>query len=422
MVNKLKTLPKELRDILKVVSNDALALGVKVYLVGGVVRDLLLGRSIFDLDIVVEGDAFVIAQRVAKHFNKDFRRHHAFGTAAVYFEGHKIDFATARSEYYSHWGVLPKVSPADLKKDLSRRDFTINAMAIGLNKDDYGKLVDFYEGKTDLANKSIKVLYDNSFLDDPTRILRAIRFEQRFSFKLDKKTARLMKDALRLNALSFVHSHRLSDEFVIILKEPKPYSYIKRLYALTGFSFLGRKLKMTEVKFNLFRRIERAHFKLKKIAKIEAWVVYLAAVLVCLSRREILDFFRAFGLRKADMVKVLAVKENMAKVKSLNRKLVPHKIYHLLKPLSMETIVFFYAYYPQKRIRENIVCFLRKLTHIYLKVRGDDLKQIGIKPLEIYSRVLQQILYLKIDKGLKTKQQEIREVKRVFKGLIKNAK
>jgi tRNA nucleotidyltransferase (CCA-adding enzyme) len=424
MKNKLKTLSPELRKILKVACVKAAALKFKIYLVGGVARDLILGESTFDLDIVVEGDAVALAIDVAKHFKKDFKKHHAFGTATVYFDEHKIDFATARSEHYPHWGALPKVTPSSLKDDLLRRDFTINAMAIGLNKDDYGKLIDFYGGAGDLGKRLIKVLHEKSFLEDPTRILRAIRFEKRFPFKLDKGTKQLMTEALKLEALTFVHPHRLSTELILILKEPKPYPYIKRLYQVTGFSFVDGRIKLTDKDFDLFKRVERTikiyKQKIKGHKKIEEWLIYLAAILINFSQPQILNFFKKFGLRKVDMIRILAMKENLSKVKKLDKEVKPHVIYHLLNPLSYESILFFYAYYPRKKLRKNIECFLDELAHMHLKVKGEDLKKMELAPLELYSRLLQRLLYATIDKGLETKEDEIREAKLIFRRLAKN--
>ena len=163
MVNRLKSLSSEFVTVLKESSSLADSLGFKVYLVGGVVRDLILERKVFDLDIVVEGNAIVFADKLSELLGEKLHRHHSFGTATVDFREHKIDFATARTETYSHQGVLPKVSPASIVEDLFRRDFTINAMAISLNKEDYGKLIDLYDGLGDIKKKLIRVLHNKSF-------------------------------------------------------------------------------------------------------------------------------------------------------------------------------------------------------------------------------------------------------------------
>jgi tRNA nucleotidyltransferase (CCA-adding enzyme) len=163
--------------------------GVPVYLVGGAVRDLLLGRGRADIDLVVEGDAAALAERLGAEVTS----HERFGTAKVKLDGHEIDIAGARSESYPQPGALPVVEPgADLAADLRRRDFTINAMAIPLDREP--RLIDPHGGEADLATRQLRVLHDDSFIDDPTRALRAARYASRFGFGLEERTAELIRE------------------------------------------------------------------------------------------------------------------------------------------------------------------------------------------------------------------------------------
>jgi tRNA nucleotidyltransferase (CCA-adding enzyme) len=423
MKNRLKKLPPEFRKALNVVSQQAQLLGINIYLVGGIVRDLILGREHFDLDIVVEGDAISLCRRVAEYLNVYFNKHHAFGTATVYFENFKMDFATARSEYYSSWGNLPKVKPASLREDLFRRDFTINAMAISLNRNDYGKLIDFYNGLFDLKQGLIRVLHRNSFLDDPTRVLRAVRFEQRFYFKIEKHTFSLMKDALRRGALQRVHPHRWRDELILILGEIKPYRYIKRMENLSIFSFIEPTIKLHKKDFRLLLRIERAVALYKKEFKnyreLERWILYLSAILIKLPKKDILRFLDKFAFKKRDRVRIISIKESLSKMNILSKKLKPHRIYRIINHLSFESIVFFYAYYPHKVLRKNIKYFLNNLVGIRLKIKGDALRTLGIVPRKLYSKILERVLYAKIDRNFMSAQEELREVKHILKKLSK---
>lgn len=426
MVNRLKKLPFRFKEILKVTSSVARKLDADVYLVGGVVRDLILGKLHFDLDIVVEGDAMAVAKALAKHYGLSFRRHHAFGTATVDFGKFKVDFATARRERYTHWGALPKVKPAGLKDDLYRRDFTINAMAISLNKKDYGTLIDYYGGARDLKGGVLRVLHKNSFLEDPTRILRAIRFEQRFLFKIEKNTYKWMKEAVFLDALKFVNPHRLRDEVILILKEPKPHRYIKRIRQLIGLSFLDRTIKLKNEDFRLFLRIEKAlawyKNNFKKHRLIEGWVIYMAALLIRVSKKRLLYFLDTFGLKKGERIRLISIKENILTIRKLSKKLKPHKAYSILSPLSFEAILFFYAYYNDRLIRDNIRNFLAKSVSKRLKIKGNDLKKMGVQPQSLYSKIFEKVLGIKINKGLKTKQEELNEARRVAKTLVKRHK
>jgi len=425
MVNRLKKLPPRFQEVLKASSSLAGSLGFNIYLVGGVVRDLILARAIFDLDIVVEGEAIVFASHLAKRIGGSFKKHHAFGTATVYFNEHKIDFATARVEKYPHWGALPRIKPAALSQDLFRRDFTINAMAISLNKNNYGRLIDLYNGAQDLGKKLIRVLHKDSFLEDPTRILRAVRFEQRFNFIIEANTFRLMDEALSAKALKLVSPHRLREELILILKEPAPRRYIKRINELEKFSFLDPKLDFKEENFRFFLRIEKAVLRYqKKIRKnmSQVWLMYLAGILINLPLKKIIKVFHDFGFRKREREMVISLKKNIHKIKKLDKNIKPETVYHILKPYALESIIFFYAYYPRKILRKNIDHFLDKLTDISLKVKGEDLKSFGLKPLTLYSKLLQKLLYAKIAKGLKSKKEEKKELKRIFRRLTHREK
>ena len=419
MVNRLKKLSPQFKRILKTSSALADSSGFKIYLIGGVVRDLILKRKVFDLDIVVEDNAIAFAKKLASLLKSDFRRHHSFGTATINFDGHKIDFATARTEKYSHQGALPKVLPASLTKDLLRRDFSINAMAISLNKADYGKLVDIYSGLEDLNKGLIRVLHQKSFQDDPTRILRAIRFEQRFSFKIEPGTFKLIKAALARQSLELVSSHRLRDEIILILKESKPSSYIKRIKELVGFHFIDETIELDRRSFQLFERIEKATLyyekRFKKRRKLEVWLLYLAAILIKLPSSRLKKFFDDFGFRKGERAVINSIVKSINKIKRLAEYTKASNIYRILQPYSFESILFFYAYYQNKDLRKNIEHFLDKLVDIRLKIKGRDLKTMNLKPDILYNNILKKTLYSKIDKGLEGKRQESEEVKRIFK-------
>ena len=387
-------------------------------------RDLLLQKTVFDLDIVVENDAIIFAEKLANQLRVKFKRHHSFGTATLYFNGHKIDFATARTEKYTHWGALPRVEPASLAKDLFRRDFSINAMAISLNKADYGDLIDLYSGLDDLKKGLIRILHAKSFQDDPTRILRAIRFEQRFSFKIDLKTLKLMKEALRAQSLELVGPHRLRSEIILILKEPKPYRCIRRVERLFGFSFLGKEIKIDKESFCLFLRIEKTCCYYKKRfnrrPQPQTWFLYLSALLIKLPFSKLNRFFHEFGFRKKERVVIGSVVENIKKIKKLDKRTKSSIIYQALGPYSLESVLFFYAYYQNKKIRKNIEYFLDELAGVSLEIKGRDLKKIGLKPYNLYSKVLFRTLCSKIDKKLKSKCEEIEEAKRIFEQYNKN--
>ncbi|MCF7908728.1 MAG: hypothetical protein K9L86_07665 [Candidatus Omnitrophica bacterium] len=425
MVNQLKKLSPQFRKVLKLTSGIAERAGCKVYLVGGVARDLLLGKDVFDLDIVVEGDAIKLASRLARQLKADFKKHHAFGTATVGWQGHKIDFVTSRSETYSHWGALPKVKPASLVEDLCRRDFTINAIAIGLNKADHGKLIDLYGGLKDLKKGLIRVLHSQSFLEDPTRIFRAIRFEQRFRFKIETHSLSLLKQAIREKALSLVNLHRLRNELILILKELEPQRYIRRLDGLVSLSFIGSGLKLKKEDSKLFDRINKAskHYQKKfdKSRQLQIWLVYLSGLLVRFPAKKIKKILHDFGFKKGERMIVSSIKEGLFRVKKLDSKLAPKVIHRILDKYSFEAILFFYAYYSRVKLRKNIEHFLDELIHSRIELKGRDLKELGFEPTVLYGKLLKRLAQAKLSKALKSKGDEIREVKRIFKRMQKKS-
>jgi tRNA nucleotidyltransferase (CCA-adding enzyme) len=417
--SRLKKLTPQFKNILRISSKIAQKSGYNIYLVGGVVRDLLLNRPVFDLDIAVEGDAILLVKRLAECLNKSFRKHHSFGTAILYYDNHKIDFATARQEKYSHHGALPKVKVSFLEKDLARRDFSINAMAISLNKKNYGQLIDFYGGRRDLKNGLIRILYPESFLDDPLRILRAVRFQQRFSFRIEPKTFLLMKNAIKAGTLKLVHPHRLRNELILFLSEPKPYKYIKRFYSLENFNCIDESVTLNKKDFRFLIRAQSAIKFYKKEFKesneIKSWVVYLAGILLNLSDKKYLEVINRFGFRKNQRDQIILIKKNLGKIKKLDYKRKASDIYKILKSYSLEALVFFYAYFPKKNLRKNIQLFLEVLSQQKLKVKGRDLKKIGIQSSSFMGEVLKELFYRKLDKGLKTKGQELKEAKEIIK-------
>jgi len=205
--------------------------GVAAYLVGGPVRDLMLKFSNVDLDITVEGNCLRLAEGLALlHHGARVTRYPAFKTATVHLpDGSLVDFATARQETYARQGAYPAVVPAGIKDDLLRRDFTINAMAIAINPDTWGKLIDPFGGRADLLSQSLRVLHEKSFLDDPTRILRAARFKARLGFRMEAKTLKFLKSAIKIKALDTIKPQRYRKDFNKILKEPNAQEAVKCL-------------------------------------------------------------------------------------------------------------------------------------------------------------------------------------------------
>ena len=214
-----------------------------LYLVGGIVRDLFLGQinDVYDLDLVVEGDAVGLAGEFAEKVGGKLTDHLMFNTAKIELANCTIDIAMARTETYARPGALPVVTSGTLKTDLFRRDFTINAMAVSLSPDNYGELIDLYGGRQDLKTKKIRILHDRSFTDDATRIWRAIRYEQRLGFEIEPETLSLLKRDLPL--MKTVGGYRLRHELELVLKEKEPEKCLLRADELGVLKELHPSLK-----------------------------------------------------------------------------------------------------------------------------------------------------------------------------------
>ena len=229
---KFTLLSKDIQELLKGVGAEADRAGTRVYLVGGVVRDLLLGQPSLDIDIVVEGDGFAFARKLAHKFKVKAVFHEKFRTAALTFkDGMVLDVVTARGETYARPGALPDIVPATMKEDLLRRDFTINALAAGLNTDNFGVLRDDVQGVEDIASKTIRVMHERSFIDDPTRILRAARYAVRLGFQFDALTQDLLEQAVEQDVFKTLTPPRYFLELRRILDEKDPVPALDLLAA-----------------------------------------------------------------------------------------------------------------------------------------------------------------------------------------------
>ncbi|MCQ9207856.1 MAG: hypothetical protein NG712_00510 [Omnitrophica bacterium] len=240
-----RRLPAYIFRLIRKIGRVAQEHGLSAYLVGGCARDLLLGVKNLDLDIVVEGDALVLVRLLKKKIKLNLVTYPRFGTATVTLpDGFKIDFASSRKEHYPRPASLPTVTPGAIREDLYRRDFTINTLAVKINRHGFGELLDLFCGQKDLKTGKIRVLHNRSFIDDPTRILRAIRFEQRYNFNIEPKTLKLIRQAVSLGLLKRLTRFRLGREFILLLKEKRPLAAILRFDKLSGLKLIHPLIKL----------------------------------------------------------------------------------------------------------------------------------------------------------------------------------
>lgn len=377
---------------LKVIKNIAATADIykcDVYMVGGIVRDLLLGYPSEDIDIVVDGDAIEFAEFLAKKWGGRVTSHKKFGTAKWKLEnGVNIDLATARREYYDYPAALPTVERSSLKEDLYRRDFTINAMAIKLSNLDYGVLIDHFHGYRDLQQGNIRILYNLSFVEDPTRILRAVRFEQRFGFAMDSQTLELAQNSVEL--IESVSSPRIANELKNLFKETNIVNSIRRLnylriwYHLFGFD-------IDQVKLAQLANLDRIYRKLAKILNEEIpWICYLAVILY--NTDEWIQRLNKYALNNFDRKVINDIeycKEKWDKVIN-DPKITLGLLHKTFKKISFSAILFMATVEPGC-YNNVMINYLKQRKNLIMPIQGLDLKEMGIKPGPVYKLLLTKL-------------------------------
>ncbi len=417
-----RLLPRGTMALLKKIGALADQNNCSAFVVGGLVRDLVMGRRNMDLDIVVEGDGMRFAGVLAKKLGGSLVVHRRFGTASVYTpEALKIDIATARKELYEAPAALPTVEFSSLKNDLIRRDFTINAMAVSLNSANFGQLIDFFGGERDLGLGRIKVLHDSSFIDDPTRIFRAVRFEQRFGFRIDAHTEDLLKRAVSREMFDRTEKQRIRDELVLILKEPDPLKGLRRMDSLHELAFIHPAIRFSRRMEALFKSIGdcTAWYRNSTLGgrAIDGWLLYLMALVDDLGYNELHSLCGKFVFSNRDRLRLLAFKKIYKRaVAVIGKKSVrPHRIFALLEPLPYEVILAIMAKAPSQEVRSKIEEFFTRYHRTRLEINGRDLKAIGLEPGPGFKKILDKVLYRKVDGYLKSKADELVYAKKLIR-------
>lgn len=295
--------------------------GVRAFIVGGFVRDFMMKRKSMDLDIVIEGDAISFAQEFSQKKKLRVEVHQRFGTAVIHdWNGLHVDCVSARAEKYIRPGALPSVRRSTIDDDINRRDFTINALAVSISKNDFGRVVDFCNGISDLKKGVIRVFHDQSFIDDPTRILRAVRFEQRFGFQFSTRTRRLLNEAISNQVESTVSAPRYFQEFVRGLMEEHPAKYLRRLRMLTVLDFLKLKKMPNQQKFNDLDSL-RKRWRKKFLGKNIDWEsLYLGVLFSQIGSKKVLEYVKDYQWSRIQKKKVGNLIEAYEKFKLLKNK------------------------------------------------------------------------------------------------------
>ncbi len=375
-----------------------------VYLVGGTVRDVLIGEEGFDVDIVVEGDAIALARRVARELGGRTREHEKFGTAVVVFgDGERVDVVTARTEFYDAPAALPAVEHASIREDLFRRDFTVNAMAASLKTEDFGRLVDPFGGRADLAAKTVRVLHNLSFIEDPTRIFRAIRYENRYGFRMDEHTARLARSCVEMGLVGDLSSARLRDELTALLEEGEVAHSLPRLAELGAASAIHPHLAADDEAVRVFDRARELARELD--IGVPDWRLGLAVLARRMSASEVSDWLDRLKVRRrdADLIAAAVAAGPRIAARLRGEPPAPSEIVTMAEQFAPDAPLFALALDDSPLLRR----YFEELRHVRLDVAGAELAELGLGESPRVGEILAELRRRKLDGELDGRDAEL---------------
>jgi len=402
MITKLmeERLPPRVQSILREFGRVGDELSCPVYAVGGFVRDLLLRNHNLDVDIVVEGDGIRFAEYLAKSHPCKIRINRRFGTAALRFADNlKVDIATARLEYYDSPAALPTVELSSIKRDLYRRDFTINTLAIKLNVDQFGELVDFFGAQRDIKEKVIRMLHNLSFVEDP-------------------------KNAVKMGFLDRLSGRRIFTELVLIFNEEDPIPILRRMRDLDLLKSIHINIPWEKENEDLLENIKNViswYDLLFLEGECEKWLVYFYGLMDSLAEEEVMDVCQRLSLSEKNREKVRSGRREaeetlrgIARKSDSKRKVRRSEIHAFLEPLSTEVKLFMMAKTAKKETKQWISLFFTGLRGLKPLLKGKDLIRLGVRPGPIMKEILAALLRARLDRRIKTRDDEVNYVKRTY--------
>ena len=413
-------LPAEAVAALKRLGGLADERGVRAHVVGGFVRDMLLGRRNLDMDVVVEGDGVLFAEAAAAEMGGRVKIHRRFGTAVLVLSRTlHVDITSARTEYYTRPGALPTVERSSLRQDLFRRDFTLNAMAACINPECFGAIADPFGGLRDLERGVLRVLHSLSFVEDPTRVLRAARFERRYGFKLDTASEDLARRAVEMEMLEEVSGARVREEMLDIIDEDAPSAVFERLAQLSALQVLLPEGVKNEQAVRRLSATEAAYRKLAPMfARLPRRRVVLVAAFASAAERTTaerwLRHFR-FGREYGEPALAASARGESTLVALRSRgRMRDSRLYSLLEHLPDEAIVVVYAL-GNSLVRQRVHRFVSELSGIKPAVNGEDLIALGYQPSESFSSILARARYDRLDGRAVGREAELANLRRLAK-------
>lgn len=399
--------------MLRKLGDRASLMGVRAYVVGGFVRDLLLGRQNEDLDIVIEGDAVAFLESWVRDGCR-VAIHQRFRTGTIIFtDGWKVDVATARREYYEYPVAQPQVSIDSLKHDLYRRDYSVNAMAISINREDWGVLVDYFAGRQDVKGRMLRVLHNLSFVEDPTRVIRGVRLEQRLGFKMEDNTQRLLENCIKGGLLLLLSGVRLRSEIEPLFREESTSGIVRRLNSLGFWRAVFPGLTVDRGTIRILRRL--GAFKKRLMGDIpdmgeKVWIASLMALLA-----ESPDGVEMKALDRLHLTpeeREIAEK-GLFELRSAEHRLggrgekKPSHIFLFLNEYNPVTAFFWAAATERWRVRRRILLYLTRLQKVEPMLTGRDLIGMGYHEGPMIGKILSGLKTARLDGEVETREDEL---------------
>jgi tRNA nucleotidyltransferase (CCA-adding enzyme) len=428
--------------LLHTLAFEADKLNLPIFVVGGFVRDLLLDRPSLDFDVVVEGDAIYFAQRLADRYGGRVLTHQRFGTAKWHIHPipqklcdqlgvkdhstpcqlpQSLDLITARTEFYEQPAALPTVESSSIKMDLHRRDFTINTLALRLDGAHFGKIQDYWGGLSDLHKGHIRVLHALSFVDDATRLLRAVRFEQRFNFQIEPRTLALMEESLPL--ISKLTGARLRHEINLILAEPKAPAMISRMDELgilkaihpgllwnKDLAAVLQELDTENIDPSWDLPVHADHLNLKQTLSYLLWLGKLPETML----RSIVSRLRF----KSDIKRMLMATSRLNRTLPGLVNAKTSDFVHELDPVSRLAIYGVFLSNPNETLQNRILTYIRRWSKVEPHTTGDDLRKMGLPPSPAYGQILKALRDAWLDNELDSVEEEQALLKQLISDLV----
>lgn len=389
--------------LLLLIGQEAERYGAKVYLVGGLVRDILVGYPNVDIDLVVEPEAIPIAKIVAKLLGAECVDYPKFGTATLTLpSGDQIDFATARTEFYAMPAAMPDVEYATIRQDLYRRDFTINTLAVPLSSSLFGNLLDFYGGRDDLQAGLVRVLYNLSFVEDPTRIIRAVRFEQRYGYALEEQTERFLRHALDNGVLEKVSREKLREELRLLFVEASAPRAILRMDELAIWPHILPQFRLTDRQIDVLRTVTQVD-----LTELDVFAIYSTVLFLYRPYTEWPPLIESLKLPRKARDVALEVMEQAAQILGA-LSLEEANLAELLlmyEPLHAETKVILGALASKEGAKR--IEAMQALGSVKMSLKGQDLIERGIAPGPLLGRLLRDIKKARLERLVASREDEL---------------